>query len=120
MQIPTQVDIAEHLELPGMTPSRLVDRLERSAGNVARVVDEDVDICALAGEFAQRAAIAQVNRMHGRTALQLRLCVLEARRVARRKMHIATFGGKGVRAGKTDAFRSARNEDRLAFETEIH
>src|SRR5205085_1533515 len=38
-----QVDVAEHFQLPGVTPGRLVDLVDRAAGNVTGIVDEDVD-----------------------------------------------------------------------------
>jgi hypothetical protein len=39
-----EVDVAEHLQLPGVTPGRLVDLVDRAARDVAGIVDEDVDI----------------------------------------------------------------------------
>ena len=38
-----QVDIAKHLQLPGVTPCPLVDLLKRASGNVAGIIDENID-----------------------------------------------------------------------------
>src|SRR5205085_8773395 len=39
-----EIDVSEYFQLPGVPPGRLVDLVERTAGNVAGVVDEDVDV----------------------------------------------------------------------------
>ncbi|HEY3583049.1 MAG TPA: hypothetical protein VGL90_01580 [Casimicrobiaceae bacterium] len=36
------------------------------------------------------------------------------------KMKIAAFGGEGARGGEPDAFRRARDQNRLAREPQIH
>ena len=39
-----EVDIAEHFQLPGVTPGRLVDLVDRAARNIAGIIDEYVDV----------------------------------------------------------------------------
>jgi hypothetical protein len=48
-----QIDVAEDLEVPGLTPACLVDLLDRAAGNGAGIVDEDVDLGKVAREPAR-------------------------------------------------------------------
>jgi hypothetical protein len=39
----SQVDIAEYLQLPGVTPCRVIDLLDRASRNVAGIIDKDID-----------------------------------------------------------------------------
>src|SRR6266849_3969807 len=56
-----EVDIAEHLELPGVTPCRLVDLVDRAARDIAGIVDEDVDIGSILREPGNVLGLAQVD-----------------------------------------------------------
>src|SRR5262249_245139 len=58
------VDVAENLEVPGLPPAVLGDRVEIATGDRAGIVDEDVDIGALGGEFVDVLAIAEVECEH--------------------------------------------------------
>src|SRR6185295_211293 len=69
VDLPRQVDVAEHFQFPGVPPGRLVDLVDRSAGNVAGIVDEDVDIGGFPGEPGDVVGLAQVDDMGGRADL---------------------------------------------------
>ena len=56
-----EVDVAEHLQLPGVTPGRLVDLVDRAAGNIAGIVDEDVDVGGVLDEPGDVLGLAQVD-----------------------------------------------------------
>ena len=46
-----EIDKAEHLQLPGTTPGRLIDLVDRSARNISGIVDEDVDVGGILHEL---------------------------------------------------------------------
>ena len=94
-----------------MAPLRLVDRFDRAARNVARVVHQYVDLRAVAREPAQRRGVSQIDRMGLDVAAQLACCLPEAVRVARCEMQAAALGGEGLGAGEADAFRAAGDQD---------
>jgi hypothetical protein len=57
-----EIDVAEDLELPGMSPGCLVDFFERAAGNVAGVVHQHIDACS---HFAQPRDIGRFAQIEG-------------------------------------------------------
>ena len=56
-----EVDITEHLQLPGVAPGCLINLLKRSARNVAGIVDENVDAGGLARQPMQVICVAQID-----------------------------------------------------------
>src|SRR6202051_2207087 len=56
-----EVDISEYLELPGVTPGRLVDLVDRAAWNIAGIVDEDVDVGSLLHQSGDVFGLAQID-----------------------------------------------------------
>src|SRR5258707_9504710 len=58
-----EVDVAEHFEVPGVTPGRLVDLVDRAAGNIAGIVDENVDVGGILRKFCKILWLAQVDDM---------------------------------------------------------
>ena len=55
------VDVTEHLELPRMTPCGLIDLVDGAAGNIAGVVDENVDIGRILHEPCDILRLAQID-----------------------------------------------------------
>ncbi len=60
-----EVDIAEHLQLPGVTPGGLVDLVDRAARNIAGIVDENVDVGGILRKPGNVLTLAQVDDMSG-------------------------------------------------------
>ncbi len=56
-----EIDVAEHFQLPGVSPCRFVDLVDRAAGNVAGIVDEDVDVGGIFCQFGNILWLAQVD-----------------------------------------------------------
>src|SRR5439155_26773000 len=106
---PGQIDEAENLELPGVTPVRLVDLVDRAAGNIAGIVNENVDVGRIAGEAGKVVRFAQVDRMcAGLDAVfgaQLFRQRLERVRVAGGKIDVTAFFRKSLRGCRADALR---------------
>ena len=63
VEAPRHVDVAEHLEVPGLAPARLVDLRDVAARDRAGIVDQDVDVGALGGKLVDIAAVAEVERI---------------------------------------------------------
>ena len=111
IELAREVDEAEDLELPGVTPFRFVEALDRAAGNVAGVVDEDVHVAAFLGKLTQCRPIAQIDRMGGDIAAQIALCFLQPLRVPGRQMDPAAFRDERLGAGQPDAFGATGDEN---------
>src|SRR5262249_50687566 len=113
-----QVDVAEDLELPAVSPRFLAELAEPTGGNVAGVVDEDIDVCSGLRELFDVLAFAQIGDVHLRFDavgfLQALSERLQSRRAPRRDVHVAAFLRKNLRDRRSDAFRSARDESALA------
>src|ERR1700682_2770620 len=56
-----EVDVAEHLQLPGVTPGRFVDLVDRTARNIAGIVDKDVDVGGILDQPGNVLGLAQVD-----------------------------------------------------------
>src|SRR6185437_6186180 len=57
-----QIDVAEDFEVPGLAPARLVDLVERAAGDRAGIVHQDVDLRMVVGKAARRIASTEIER----------------------------------------------------------
>ena len=106
-----QVDVSEEFEVPCLAPTRLIDGCERSAGDCARVVDEDVDLACRFDERLLRCAVRQVVRVNGDGDL-----VGACDRVAgfderlgppRRQVQVNPFGRHRLRDGTSNSLRPA-------------
>ena len=118
------VDVAEHLQLPGVAPCRLVDLVDRAARNVAGIVDEDVDIGGILHELRDIRGFAQVDDVGGRVDLMgrsqaLHEC-LQLIAAAGRQTEMAAFFGKGFGGRRADALRCAGDQDAFAAQMKIH
>src|SRR5207248_7442733 len=99
-----EVDIAEHLQFPGVTPGRLIDLVHRAARNITGIVDEDVDVGGVFHQSLDVLAFAQVDDVRGGVDLVCpaepigeRLQLITA---AGRQMEVTTFFGKGFGGGR--------------------
>src|SRR5438552_18171168 len=124
-QLARQVDVAVHLQFPSVPPLALVQRLDGAAGDVARVVDQDVAVSARLREVVQRSAVAQVHRVQAHVDAAVGGANRSAHRleqlaVSRRQVQVAALGGKRRRASETDPLGAAGDQDGLAFQSEIH
>jgi hypothetical protein len=54
---------AEHLQVPGRAPARLVDIKQRAAGDRAGIVDEDVDVREQPRKPRHVGAVAEIGRV---------------------------------------------------------
>src|SRR5882762_599655 len=111
VELAREIDEAEDLELPRVAPFRLVERLDRAAGDVAGVVHQDVDVRAVLGELPQRRAVAEIHRMGFGVATQSTRSLRQPVFVARGEVYAAAFGGEGFGAREADAFRPTGDED---------
>jgi hypothetical protein len=121
---PRQVDVAEHLQLPGVAPGRLVDLVDRAAGNVAGIVDQDVDVGGVLRQAHEVLALAQVDDMRGSVDLVRRTQAVGERlqliAAAGGEEQMTAFLGKGFGGRGADALRCAGDEDALAAQMQIH
>ena len=119
-----EVDVAEHLQLPGVTPGRLVDLVDRAARDVAGIVDEDVDVGGVLDKPRDVLALAQVDDMGGGADLVRRAQPLGERlqllAVAGGQHDVAAFLGKGFGRGRANALGGAGDQDALAAQMQIH
>ncbi len=119
-----EVDVAEHFQLPGVTPGRLVDLVDRAAGNIAGIVDENVDVGGVLRQPGEVLRIAQVDDMRRGVDLvrppQPFGQRLQRIAAAGREHEVAAFLGEGFGGGRADALRCARNQDALAAQMQIH
>jgi hypothetical protein len=58
--------------------------------------------------------------MQRNVAAQLGLSLVQARAVAGREVDAAALGREGLRGRKADAFRAARDQNRLALQPQVH
>src|SRR5437764_13756430 len=107
-----------------MPPSRLVDLVDRAAGDIAGIVDEDVDVGGVLHQLLDVGSAAQVDDMAGRVDLVLRAQAISERlqRVAAAggKAKVAAFLGEGLGGGRANAFGGAGDENALAAQMQIH
>jgi hypothetical protein len=119
-----EVDVAEHFQLPGVTPGGLVDLVDRTAGDVAGIVDENVDVTGFAGESCDVLGLAQVDDVGGRPDLMRRAQPLgkcfQCIAAAGRQHDVTAFLGKGFGCGRANALRCAGDQDTLAAQVQIH
>src|SRR5206468_6572571 len=92
------------------------------AGDVARVVDQDLAVSARSGEVVQRSSVAQVHRVQAHVDAVVGGANLAAHRlqqlaVSRRQVQVAALGGKRHRASETDPLGAAGDQDGLAFQS---
>src|SRR5262249_7061197 len=119
-----EVDVAEHLQLPGVAPGRLIDLVDRAAGNVAGVVDEDVDVGGILHQFLDVRRVAQIHHVGGRIDLVLRSQAVGERlqlvAAAGGETKVTTFLGEGFGGGCADAFGGAGDENAFAAQMQVH
>ena len=119
-----EVDVAEHFQFPGVTPGHFVDLVDRTAGNIAGIVDEDVDIGSVPGELCQILGLAQVHDVSRGVDLVRRSQAfgecLQLIAAAGGQKQMATFLGEGFGGGGTDALRCAGDQNALAAQMQIH
>ncbi len=124
VEAPRHVDVAEHLEVPGLAPARLVDLRDVAAGDRAGVVDQDVGVGAVGREPVDVAAVAEVERVGAHRDIVL-AGDLGARRFeigcgARHQDDITAFLGQHLGAGPADPLRRAGDERLFAAQPEFH
>jgi hypothetical protein len=119
-----EIDVAEHLEVPGVTPAGLVDRLQVAGRNGAGIVHQDVDVGTGRRQRPRRIAVAEIDRMDRHRNVVPRLDRLlgafEVRLGARREMQMAAFLGKLPGARQANSLGRTGDEGDLAAQIEIH
>jgi hypothetical protein len=60
-----QIDIAKHLEFPRMAPCGLIDLVDRAAGNIAGVVDENIDVGCIFHKLHDIFGLPQIDNVGG-------------------------------------------------------
>jgi hypothetical protein len=113
-----KVDVAQYLKFPALAPGRLVDRPEIASGNDAGIVDQDVDVTRLFGQFVGSARGCQVHRENldmGPEVIAKRCgeC-FEQFSAAGCELQRRTFGSECSRQPLSDALRRPRYQHRLA------
>ena len=107
-----------------MTPGRFVDLVDRAAGNIAGIVDEDVDVGGVLRQPRDVLRLAQVDDMGGGVDLVRRAQPLGQRlqliAAAGGEPQMAAFLGKGFGGGRANALRCAGDQDALAAQMQIH
>ena len=107
-----QVDVAEHLERPGLLPALQADVGDAAAGDGAGVVDEDVDVGKGLVHAQALGGIRQVGRV-GRDlgivlAPHLAGRLLQHRRIARGDDDVGAFRREGMGHGQARCPSSRR------------
>ena len=119
-----EVDVAEHLQFPGMTPGCFVNLVNRAAGNVAGIVDENVDVGGVLRQPRNVFRFAQVGDVGGGVDLVLRAQPVGQRlqrlAAAGSQPQMAAFLGKGFGRGRANALGGAGDQDALAAQVQIH
>ena len=102
-----EIDIAEHLQFPGVAPGRLVNLVDRAAGDVAGIVDEDVDIGGFLHQAGNVLRLTEIDDMGrcvdlvcGAQALGQRFKLIAA---AGGKQEVSAFFGEGFGRSFADA-----------------
>src|SRR6185437_359761 len=98
--------------------------VDRAAGNVAGIVDEDVDVGGIFCQLCEIFRLAQVDGVCGGVDL-VRLAQplgqrLELVAAARRQHQMRAFLGKRFGGGRADALRCAGDQDALAAQMKVH
>ena len=119
-----EVDVAEHFQFPGVTPGRLVDLVDRTARDIAGIVDEDVDVGGILHQFLDVGWFSQVDDMRGRVDLVGRTQPVaqgfQLIAAAGGEPQVAAFLGKGLGRGRANALGGAGDQDTLAAQMQIH
>lgn len=102
-----EVDVAEHLQFPCVAPGRFINLVDRAAGNVAGIVDENVDINGYLYEARNVFRFAQIDDM-GRCVDLVRRAQplgqrLELIAVAGGEQEVSAFFGERFGGGFADA-----------------
>ena len=105
-----QVDIAEHLQVPGLAPGVFVHFQEVAAGNGAGVVDEDVEVSRPCRELFCCAALRNIDGFRRGARCN----------IARGAEHRASFARKELDAGAADTLGRAGDQDAFALKIEFH
>ena len=118
------VDGAEHLQVPGCAPARLVDIEQRAGGDRAGIVDEDVDVREQPRKPCHVGAVAEIGRVGANrdvvASLDLRARDVEIGGATGHQHETAALGRKRLAHRAPDAARTAGDESELAAEIEVH
>jgi hypothetical protein len=119
-----EVDVAKYFEFPRMTPCGLVDLVNGAARNIARVVDENVDVGCILYKPCDILRLAQIDDVRGGIDLMSRSQAfgqrLQLLAAARREPEMSAFFGKGFGGSRADALRCAGDQHALAAQMEVH
>jgi hypothetical protein len=120
----SQVDIAEHLEVPTAPPGGAVDPGQGAGRNVARVVDQDIDVAARRAQrrdrFGPRKVAHMDRRLDAMGALDLIGDGTQAFFAAGGEVQVAAFGGETLGDGFADPARRAGDQRCAPANVEIH
>jgi hypothetical protein len=118
------IDVAEHFQVPSLTPPRLVDRLQVASRNGAGIVHQDIDVRTGCNERPRGIAVAEIHGVdrHGNVVPGLDSLpgAFKIRFGARRQMQVAAFLGKLPGACQTNSLGSTGDEGELAAQVQIH
>lgn len=124
VDLPREVDVAEHFQFPGVPPGGFIDLVDGAAGDVAGIVDEHVDVGGVLGEPRDILGLAQVHDARrgidlvcGSQPVGQRLELLAA---TGSKQEMRTLFGKRLGGGCANALGRACDQDALATQMQIH
>ncbi len=124
IEAPRHVDVAEHLQIPGGAPPRLVHLGDRAAGNGARIVDQKIGLWTLGRERVDAAAVGKIEWEAAHRDIVLRGNLgpggIEIGGGARDQHDIAALSRQNLGAGPADPSRSAGDQRLASPQTKLH
>src|SRR5712692_8885973 len=122
---PGQIDISEHLEIPGVAPD-LVARVVEVSGRIrAGIVDENVDLRAGLRETLLVLDLAQIGAVNADVDARRSLAKHVARQLERgdtatRNIEVAAFSCERLGDRKADAFAGPSHKRALPLQLQVH
>ena len=103
-----EIDVVENLRVPTRTPSLFIDSLQRTRGDVARVVDENIDISTRSHYPSGGAVLREIDgdrvHLYGMPAPDVLRGIFERRLRAGGEMQMAALGSKTPRHCQAQTF----------------
>jgi hypothetical protein len=124
IEVAAHVDVAEDLQVPGLAPARVVQLEQVALRDRAGIVDQDVDAACLLDHGLARLGPRQIGGMnldrHVVPRPDLVARALEVRGGARHQEQAAPLAREFLRDRASDPLRRAADQDRAAFQVEVH
>ena len=124
VEVAAHVDVAEDLQVPGLAPARVVQLEQVALRDRAGIVDQDVDRAGFLDHGLARLGPRQIGGMdfhrHIVPRPDLVARALQVRGGARHEEQAASLAREFLGDGAADPLRCAADQDRAAFQVEVH